>query len=120
MLRTKEMACLNLCHKRFDGMEEFSGGGMRNLLQVKPPLECRKRLIEFLGFDYGPWDDVQLSSMEARDEVSVLFLFDDLLELKRKPTWCTLVGTTRRCVKPLTRERFQLCLTLQRPGKMVL
>jgi hypothetical protein len=30
--------------------------------------------------------------VEARDEVGVLFLFNDLLELKRKPVPCTLVG----------------------------
>ncbi len=30
--------------------------------------------------------------MQARDEVSVLLLFDDFLELERKPTRCNLVG----------------------------
>lgn len=87
---TKEMAYFNLCHKRFNSMEEFSGSRMRNPLQLKPPLESRKRFIESLGLDYGPWYDVQLSSMEARDEVGILFLFDNLLELERKPTSCTL------------------------------
>lgn len=114
------MAYFDLCHKCFDGMEEFSGGGMRNLLQVKPPLECGKWLVEFLRFDYGPWYDVQFSTMEARDKVGVLFLFDNLLELERKPTLCTLVEKPCRRVRPLTRERFQLCPTLQRPGKIIL
>jgi hypothetical protein len=85
------MTYFKLCHKRLDGMEEFSGSGMRNPLHVKPPLKGRKRFVEFLRFDNRPRHDVQLSSMEARDEVGVLFLFDNLLELKRKPTSCTSV-----------------------------
>ena len=57
--------------------------------------------------------------MEARDEVCILLLFDDLLELERKPRSCIGQETTRRCEKRLTRGQFQLCLTLQRPGKTV-
>jgi hypothetical protein len=39
---TKEVAYFKLCHKRFNGVEEFSGGRMRNPLQVKPLPESRK------------------------------------------------------------------------------
>jgi hypothetical protein len=36
------MTYFKLRHERFDRMEKFSGGWMRNLLQVKPPLERRE------------------------------------------------------------------------------
>jgi hypothetical protein len=52
------MAYFKLRHERFDCVKEFSGGWMRNLLQVKPPLESRERLIELLRFDHGPWYNV--------------------------------------------------------------
>jgi hypothetical protein len=52
------MAYLKLRHKRFDSVKELSGSRMRNLLQVKPPLEGSERLIKFLRFDHGPWDNV--------------------------------------------------------------
>ncbi len=41
-LETKEMGYFELRHECFDRMEKFSGGRMRNLLQVKPPFEGRK------------------------------------------------------------------------------
>ena len=39
--------------------------------------------------------------MQTRDEVGVLLLFDDLLKLKRKPTWCTLVGRSHEDAQAL-------------------
>jgi hypothetical protein len=54
---TREMAHFELRHKRFDFVEEFSGGWMRNSLQVKLPLEGHECLVEFLRLDHGPWDD---------------------------------------------------------------
>jgi hypothetical protein len=38
----KKIAYFKLRHECFDRMEEFSGGWMRNLLLVKPPLERRE------------------------------------------------------------------------------
>ena len=52
------MVYFDLCHQKFDSMEEFSGGRMRNPLQVKTPLEVRKWLVEFLRLHYGPWNYV--------------------------------------------------------------
>ena len=45
---------LELCHERFDCVEEFTRCGMRIFLGVKPLLECRKQPVELFRFDDGP------------------------------------------------------------------
>ena len=79
-------AHLQLRHKCLHGVKEFSCCRVRNLLLVQPLFECREQIVEFSRFDHGPRYYVQFTSMEASDEIGVLFLLHNLLELERKPT----------------------------------
>ena len=45
---------LEFCHERLYCVKEFTRGGMRIFLGVKPLLECRKQLVELFRPNDGP------------------------------------------------------------------
>jgi hypothetical protein len=102
IVKGNKVEYFNLCHERFDRMKEFSGGRMRNLLQVKPSFKDREEFVELRRFDHRPWNDVQLAAVQLRDEVAISLLVDDRLKFLRKPTSHTLTwGSSLRFRKAL-------------------
>ena len=66
-------------------MQELSGGIVRRSLLVELPFDNGKRFVKFFRLYYRPRDDFQRPRIKAGDEVSVLFILNDLLEFKSEP-----------------------------------
>jgi hypothetical protein len=65
--------------------------------------KSREKPVKFPCLYHGPRDDLQLSGVEAGDEVSVLLILNDLLEFESEPEciqW-RILGTRRKvCLLP--------------------
>lgn len=53
----ENLACLQLCHQNFDGLQKDASLRMSNLLLVQKLFELGKEHIELAGLDHWPRDD---------------------------------------------------------------
>jgi predicted glycosyltransferase involved in capsule biosynthesis len=73
-----EVTHLYFRHQRLHFMEEFSSRRMRDGLIIQILFQSHEKTIELARVDDRPWDDIDMSSVEASYKIRVLFFAYDL------------------------------------------